>query len=268
MQRSKAMRYYVVSDPHGFYTELRTALKEKGFFEDKEPHKLIVCGDLLDRGFQAKEMEKFISDLMDKDDVILIRGNHEDLMQEFVTNIEKYMTPMVFNTHHYKNGTIDAMLQLIDADIRMVYQFPRPAAKEMKETVFYSKIMPSMLDYYETEHYIFVHGWIPCKARGYGGHATSFEPMPDWRKASKLDWDYARWYNGMDAARAGVLEEGKTIVCGHWHCSYGHAKIEGKGDEFEGNADFTPYYANGIIAIDACTSFSHRVNCIVIEDEK
>ena len=40
------MKYYVVSDVHGFYTPLVSALKEKGFFDDKEPHKLIVCGDL------------------------------------------------------------------------------------------------------------------------------------------------------------------------------------------------------------------------------
>lgn len=260
------MRYYVVADTHGFFTEMIDALNGKGFFEDNEPHKLIVCGDLLDRGSQAKEIEKFISDLMDKDEVILIRGNHEDLMQEFVENIEKYMTPMVLKSHHYHNGTIDAMLQLIGSNLQTVYEFPRPAAKEMKSTLFYSKIMPAMRDYFETDHYIFVHGWIPCQASGYGGRATEYLPMQDWRNANKVDWSYARWYNGMDAAKAGITEQGKTIVCGHWHCSYGHAKLEGKGDEFEGDADFTPYYANGIIAIDACTVFSHKVNCLVIED--
>ena len=28
----------------------------------------------------------------------------------------------------------------------------------------------------------------------------------------------------------------------------------------------TPYYGHGIIAIDACTAFSGKVNCLVIED--
>lgn len=36
------MRYYVTSDVHGYFRELKSALSEKGFFEDKEPHKLIV----------------------------------------------------------------------------------------------------------------------------------------------------------------------------------------------------------------------------------
>ena len=74
------MKYYVVADIHGFFSALKTALTEKGFFEDTEPHKLVVCGDLFDRGKEAVELQKFIVDLMEKDEVILVRGNHEDLM--------------------------------------------------------------------------------------------------------------------------------------------------------------------------------------------
>ena len=69
------MRYYVVADVHGFYTEMISALKEKGYFDDKSPHKLIVCGDLFDRGSEAKEMQRFIIELLEKDEVILIKGN-------------------------------------------------------------------------------------------------------------------------------------------------------------------------------------------------
>ena len=136
----------------------------------------------------------------------------------------------------------------------------------MENTPFFKKILPSMVNYFETEHYIFVHGWIACNATGYGGTASSFNYNPEWRKADYIDWDFARWYNGMEAARQGVIEPNKTIVCGHWHCSYGHAKIEGKGEERGANADYSPYYGKGIIALDACTILSKKVNCIVIED--
>ena len=50
------MRYYVVSDVHSFYTEMIKALTEKGYFEDKEPHKLIICGDMFDRGSESVAM--------------------------------------------------------------------------------------------------------------------------------------------------------------------------------------------------------------------
>lgn len=70
----------------------------------------------------------------------------------------------------------------------------------------------------------------------------------------------------MEAAHCGVTEPGKAIVCGHWHCSFGHSHYEGKGGEFDNAPDFTPYYGNGIIALDACTVLSRKVNCIVIDD--
>ncbi len=51
---------------------------EKGFYADKEPHKLVVCGDLLDLGSEALKVQEFILELLKNDDVILIRDNHED----------------------------------------------------------------------------------------------------------------------------------------------------------------------------------------------
>ena len=75
----------------------------------------------------------------------------------------------------------------------------------------------------------------------------------------------ARWINGMDAVLA--CTEEKTILCGHRHCSYGHTTYEHKGSEFGPDADFSPYYGPGIIALDACTAHRGKVNVIVIEDE-
>lgn len=59
---------------------------------------------------------------------------------------------------------------------------------------------------------------------------------------------------------------GQRVSHGYWHISYGHSKFEGKGTEFGRDADFSPYVAPGIIALDACTAYSGIVNCIVIED--
>ena len=125
-----------------------------------------------------------------------------------------------------------------------------------------------MRDYYETKKYIFVHGWIPCKAYGEYSRPSQFLYRMDWRDADKQDWEAARWYNGMLAASQFASEPNKTIVCGHWHCSYGHAALEGKGKEWGDDADYSPYYGEGIIAIDASTANSGKVNCIVLEDEE
>lgn len=83
------MRYYVTADVHGYFSELKSALAENGFFEDTEPHKLIICGDIYDRGAETLELQNFILDLMSKNEVILIRGNHEDLALELLNNWNK-----------------------------------------------------------------------------------------------------------------------------------------------------------------------------------
>lgn len=248
------MKYYVAADIHGFFTEFYEALGKAGFFNDTESRKLILLGDLFDRGPGAVDLQNFILNLLDKDEVILVRGNHEDLFKEMVT-IDQCM-PL---QHHLHNGTYDTALQLTGYDKFMAMIRQYEFAEVAKQTPFFQRIMPAMLNYYETNRYVFVHGWIPCirERKGYSYYS-------DWRNASEMEWAKARWYNGIDAARSSLEE--KTIVCGHWHASYGHAKYLSKGSEFGADACFAPYYNNGIIAIDGCTARSGIVNVLVLED--
>lgn len=117
-----------------------------------------------------------------------------------------------------------------------------------------------MIDYYETRSFVFVHGWTP----------TIFDRGRDccyiekWRECGKQAWAEARWINGMMASQTSIEE--KTIVCSHWHASFGHAHFERSGPELGDGADFTPHYGAGIIAIDACASVSGFVNVIVLKD--
>lgn len=154
------MKYYVVSDVHSFYSEMISALTEKGFFEEKEPHKLIVCGDLFDRGEESLAMQKFITDLIKKDEVILIRGNHEDLMLELIDNADYVFGKGIEYTHHWSNGTVKTVTDLTGMDV--FTDDSRDIVNKLCVTPYVKDIIPKTVDYYETEHYIFVHGWIPC----------------------------------------------------------------------------------------------------------
>jgi len=249
------MKLYVTADTHGFYSILRNALTEAGFFSETSPHKLVILGDLFDRGAEALQMQDFILELIEQDRVILVKGNHEDLFVEMVTEDEG-----IPYSHHVSNGTYDTALQLTGYDPEMARIRNFDFAEAARETPYYKTIIPTMADYYETKNYVFTHGWIPC-IRGRIGYSY----YSDWRSAQELEWEQARWYNGMDAVQ--TADEEKTIVCGHWHCSYGHAKYEHKGSEFGPDADFTPYFGPGVIALDACTAYSKRCNVIVLEDE-
>jgi serine/threonine protein phosphatase 1 len=257
------MKYYVTADVHGYFTELKTALAEQGFFEDTEPHKLVICGDLYDRGTEALQLQEFILDLLSKDQAILIRGNHEDLALDLLHN---WSRKSYLQRHHNLNGTVDTVCQLTGFSERDVYTKTDEVGKAFLQNSLVQTIIPAMVDYFETEHYIFVHGWIPCTPISLSSTEKEYVPIPDWRNADKEQWDQARWINGMEAAHASIIEPGKTVVCGHWHCSFGHAHYERDGSEFGSDANFTPYRADGIIALDACTARSGKVNCIVIED--
>lgn len=167
------MKYYVVSDTHSFYTETIQALTKKGFFTDTQPHKLIICGDMFDRGGESKEMQDFILDLLKKDEVILIRGNHEDLFLELTEHANKWFDKDIFYTHHARNGTIRTVMDLTGVDETDLLN-PEKMSALIKETPYYKTIIPKMVDYFETSKYIFVHGWIPSEASGYGGKAKMY----------------------------------------------------------------------------------------------
>ena len=133
------MKYYITADVHGFYTEFHKALDEAGYFTDPEPHKLIILGDIFDRGQEAVEMQRFILSLLEQDAVILVRGNHEDLYEEMITIDEGLPV-----RHHKSNGTYGTALQLTgyDPGLAIIRNFdfaeaapshnsnPSPAAKK------------------------------------------------------------------------------------------------------------------------------------------
>ncbi len=84
----KKVKYYVISDVHSYYTPMKKALKNAGFFEEKKPHKLVVCGDLLDRGKEVNQTIDFMLQQMEEGKLIYIKGNHEDLLTECMGRIE------------------------------------------------------------------------------------------------------------------------------------------------------------------------------------
>lgn len=256
------MRYYVTADVHGYFTELKTALINAGFFEDTEPHKLIICGDLFDRGSEALQLQEFLLDLLDKDQLILIRGNHEDLAMDLLNDWENGSYLRKFN---HDNGTIDTICQLTGIELGQLILSPECAKNAFSQTPYIQTLIPNMVDYFETENYIFTHGWIPCWCIKNDNY-TTYIPFAEWRTAPKPMWAGARWRNGMEAAHYGIIEPGKTIVCGHWNTSFGHSHYENDGGEFDNDPNFNPYYAAGIIALDACTPLSGKVNCIVVEE--
>ena len=250
------MRYYVICDTHSFYSVMEKALRSAGYFDDTAPHRLVILGDLLDRGPEPFKLMNFVLERLDSEELILIRGNHEDLFLNLIG--KDHGLPL---HHHLVNGTFRTAWTLAGMTGEEALDDPARLCAAAAESELVKRIIPAMRDYYETEHYVFTHGWVPTEESSGGRRVL----LPDWRSAGEKAWRDARWTNGMEAARTAPVE-GKTVLCGHFHCSYGHARLEGRGEEFGDKADFSPYFAPGVIALDACTALSQRMNVVVLED--
>lgn len=227
-------KLFVVSDIHGFFTELKKSLDDAGFDPQNPEHWLIGCGDYLDRG---REPQKVIDYLMSLPNKVLVKGNHESLLMEIINR----QCPLY---HDYNNGTAQTVVDLA------------PNAKEFSVAcaVAYEKVksmLDIMVNYFETENYIFCHSWVP------GGK--------DWRYASQSKWNKAMWGNPFDIAAVVGNKTGKTIVHGHWHNSTGWWQ-KGIGSEFDEDACFDIIEHDGCIGLDACTAWTHKVNVLVLED--
>lgn len=259
------MKYYVIADVHGFYSEMIKALTDAGFFSETEPCMVIACGDILDRGSETTKVIDFMLKLHEEGKLIYILGNHEDLLCDCMLDISRSGTvPM----HHYHNRTWDSLLHIGGMTDGEGHRNMTELVQRVRESKYYRVLLPAAVDYFETEKYVFVHGWLPCITADWNRRlAVGFDKK--WRRAEPSAWRTARWFNGMElACKKGFTAWDKTVVCGHWHASYGHSVIEKNGSEFGADADFSPFYGEGIIAIDGCTAASGIVNCIVIEDNE
>lgn len=263
------MKYFITSDIHSYYTELITALNKAGFDINDPLHIFVSLGDLLDRGPDAIKCLDFVNSLPEERK-ILIKGNHEELLEAAIAR-------GYFLTHDLHNGTDRTIYQLVgktDYEESLDYIFD-----EIKRHKGLKKYLKSCKDYYEVRDNIFVHGWIPCVENSI---YSVYTVLPNWRKkANSFDWYSARWINGMLAWKHGAVEEGKTIWCGHWHTSWGHSNLHNYGKEFLSEVEtyyidpetgktmpfacFDPFEDEGIVAMDACTAYSHQVNVKMIE---
>ena len=251
------MKYFACSDIHGFFNEWQSALNSAGFNKKDPNHKIIICGDLLDRGFQAVKTQEFVKDLFERDKVIYIKGNHEYLINKMIKEIQK--DNMIYS-YHFNNGTVSTACQLTGINVSDIGWTISSSdfVAQLKNTIYIKELISKCVNYFEVANLIFVHGWIP---------SNKAEFNKNWRNSNKKDWEEASWHNGMKlAVELGITEPNKTIICGHWHTSYGHKWLHNDcNSEFGDGAFFEPFYDKGIIAIDGCVAHSKKINVVTFE---
>lgn len=234
-------KLFVVSDVHGHYTLLKNALDQAGFDEDNNDHLLICCGDYFDRGNENAEVLRFFERMQRK---VLLRGNHEDMLLKLFQSGK-------LQQYHYINGTLHTLKNF----------FGKYSIDPADDTIDFSgktritdrlcEFIEETVDYFETEHYVFVHGWLPENAE-----------TPEARQnASREAWEKARWIRWNERYAGQIPLSDKILVCGHVPTFYANAFDSGRDKR-----DFSIFYGNGIIAIDAGTADTNQINVLVLED--
>lgn len=278
-------KYFTISDIHSYYKEAMKALIGKGFDINNKEHIVIVCGDAFDRGDETLKVFDFLKDMKSQDRLIYITGNHEDLLFDCMSEISLGKTP---GSHHFSNGTVKTICQFTGENEWIVYRPTNDLIQRMFDATQEVRdfIRENTVDYYELGNNIFVHSWIPCIADDNNIYHSrkrynSIDPIWNVKELDNTNlvryceaWRGARWGNPFTQWKQGLYPEGKRIVFGHWHCSWGHSHIDMKTPEYpqknqplKWEAAWKPWIKENAVGIDACCAYSGKINCVVFDEE-
>ena len=171
-------RIYAVGDIHGCYDKLMALMDKIDI--DFDTDILVFLGDYIDRGpssFEVVEYLVALKKLFPK--TVFLKGNHEEMLENYLSGIDK-MTYLV-------NGG----QQTLDSYLSRPRQPDDPLIPQEHLDFF-----NSLLLYYETENYIFVHAGLKNK--------VSLEEQ----NAEDLLWIRNKFIQTKH-------DFGKQIVCGH-----------------------------------------------------
>lgn len=260
--------YFVISDIHGFYQQMVDGLRKAGFRKNNKDHILVVLGDLFDRGPEPFRVYKYIKSLP-KSRRILVRGNHEALYLELL----KKDFPQ---RHDFSNRTVNTLCDLTTTPIDLLnedtydydeFSYIKGSRKAWEKIVNkmrdheITKWLESdeWVNYFELDKYIMVHSFIPLEE--------------DWKNG---DWDNAIWGCPWRSYQKGYFkkqeDEGKVLVCGHWHTSDFYSNLKFIHDY---DYECCPiYYSEHLIGIDGGVMYNpywehytHHQNVLVIKDD-
>jgi ASC-1-like (ASCH) protein len=213
-----------------------------------------VCGDCFDRGEENREFFDFLNGIRNK---IIIRGNHEDMLGQILD--KRHIGPAGFS-----NGMDTTVRSFFGerafGDLDTLYGFAYKLDFRGQESTVEElrHFLANTYDYFETEHYIFTHGWLPL---GFDGEENCFV-KEDFRYDLPSSWNRARFTEWYRTYGAGAVVKGKTIVCGHRT-----ARFACLFDSARDQSDSSVFLADGLAVIDGSAVRTGKVNVLVIEDE-
>lgn len=186
MTKEKA---FVIGDIHGVYHTLKVMLDK--WHPDEE--QLILIGDYIDRGPQSYEVVQLLRELQEKEDIKLLRGNHEQLLIDFLRN------PAMKWRNYERNGGLETMSQFLQLPLEEVKaKKPAQIAADLQaKEPWLLDWLESLLYYVSFGKHVIVHAGVDFTKK-------------DWRHTSLKDFLWIR-----EPFHYGVNNTGRNIIFGH-----------------------------------------------------
>lgn len=186
MSKSKA---FVIGDIHGMFHSLEVMLSHWR----REDEQLIMVGDYIDRGPNADLVLRQVKELQDEHQAILLRGNHEQLLINYLKNPKKDWQL------YQQNGGATTLSQLLNTTVEDIdASDPEEIAAKVKEQEAWLEPFLNDLIYYTTfGNNIIVHAGVDLNKK-------------DWRHTSLHNFLWIR-----ESFHFGENHTGKNIIFGH-----------------------------------------------------
>ena len=162
------MNLFIISDIHGMYKQFDEILQHWD-----EESLLVILGDMIDRGEHSYEVVKRVMALQQEfpDKVIVLKGNHEDMLMYYVDGRMKDPTPFLIN------GGIEMLRSFIkDIDEEAVIH-----NAEILKTQFAAEI-----DFLRNARHYYQYGKLLITHAGFDSTAEN------WQDTSKQDFLWIR----------------------------------------------------------------------------
>ena len=223
---------FAVSDIHGDHERFIKVLD----YWNPEESKLIIVGDLIDRGKDSLKVVLKVKELKEiyKNKVIVLKGNHEDMFLNFL-KYKDYEYGDVF----FKNGGNTTALEFADDEFLMFKSYEQRANLILERRKEEIEFIKRMMYYYEFGNVLFVHAGI--------------DPyISNWRNTEnfKFLWNRGGWKHRN--------ETDKIIVFGHTPTMHIH---EDKSNDIWISKD------KSYICIDGGSVFGGQMNGILINKD-
>ena len=152
------MDIFAIGDIHGQYDMLEVLLKDW----NQETEKLIVLGDLIDRGPDSQKVVSLVKSLVQDKKAIAIKGNHECMYLDWVAHPESLVT------YYLPSGGVQTLESYLGKN-NVSYLMGSAMANRMKsEFQDVERFFKSMALYEEVGDLVFVHAGVDLSEEDWG----------------------------------------------------------------------------------------------------